>query len=121
MPAVGIFAPMALSPLEAALDLQDELVEVLKQLNRSEMEAGVDTGLEVDELHHLLGRGPLARVTAPDIDRAVAVLVGNGYARCLDAPEYSWQRGRVVATRFTITSQGKAYLVSCLRRTGRID
>jgi hypothetical protein len=121
MPVAGIFAPMALSPLEAALDLQDELVEVLKQLNRSENEAGTDTGLEVDELHHLLGRGPLPRVTAPDVERAVTVLVGNGYARCLDTPEYSWERGRVVATRFTITSQGKAYLVSRLRRTGRID
>jgi hypothetical protein len=51
----------------------------------------------------------------------VSVLVGNGYARCLDTPEYSWERGRVVATRYTITSQGKAYLVSRLQRTGRVD
>jgi hypothetical protein len=36
---------MALSPLEAALELRDELVEVLKQLNRSENEIGQDTGL----------------------------------------------------------------------------
>jgi hypothetical protein len=112
---------MALSPLEAALELGDELVEVLKQLNRSENEAGPDTGLEVDELHHLLGRGPLPTVSAPDVERAVTVLVGNGYARCLDTPEYSWERGRVVAVRYTITSEGKSYLVSRLRRTGRVD
>ncbi|MGA3022096.1 MAG: hypothetical protein ABSE66_04725 [Thermoplasmata archaeon] len=121
MPIAGIVAPMALSPLEAAVELGDELVEVLKQLNRSENEAGTDTGLEVDELHHLLGRGPLPQVTAPDVARAVTVLVGNGLARCLDTPEYSWERGRVVAVRYTITSEGKAYLMSRLRRTGRVE
>jgi hypothetical protein len=112
---------MALSPLEAAAELGDELVEVLKQLNRSENEAGTDSGLEVDELHHILGRGPLPMVTAPDVERAVTVLVGNGLARCLEDPAYSWERGRVVATRYTITTQGKAFLVSRLRRTGRVE
>ena len=112
---------MALSPLEAAAELGDELVEVLKQLNRSENEAGSTSGLEVDELHHILGRGRLPMVTTPAIERAVNVLVGNGLARCLDTPEYSWERGRVVATRYTITTQGKAFLVARLRRTGRVE
>ena len=112
---------MALSPLERAAELGDELVEVLKQLNRSENEAGETSGLEVDELHHILGRGPLPFVTGPDVERAVGVLVGNGLAQCLDAPEYSWERGRVVSTRYTITALGKAFLVSRLRRTGRVD
>ena len=112
---------MALSPLEAAAELGDELVEVLKQLNRSENEAGSTPGLEVDELHHILGRGRLPLVTAPDVERAVTVLVGNGLARCLDTPEYSWERGRVVTTRYAITTEGKAFLVSRLRRTGRVD
>ena len=112
---------MALSPLEAAAELGDELVEVLKQLNRSENEGGSTTGLEVDELHHILGRGPLPRVTEPDVTRAVTVLVGNGLARCLENAEYSWERGRVVATRYAITTEGKAFLVSRLRRTGRVD
>jgi len=111
---------MALSPLEAAAELGDELVEVLKQLNRSENEAGINSGLEVDELHHILGRGPLPMVTSPDVERAVTVLVGNGLARCLDDPEYSWERGRIVATRYAITTEGKAFLVSRLRRTGRV-
>jgi len=118
---VEIDAAMALSPLEAAAELGDELVEVLKQLNRSENEAGSSSGLEVDELHHILGRGPMPRVTGPDVERAVQVLVGNGLARCLDLPVYSWERGRVVATRYTITTEGKAFLVSRLRRTGRVD
>lgn len=116
-----IVAPMALSPADAASELGSELVEVLKQLNRSEMEAGLDSGLELEELHHLLGRGPLPQVTAPDVERAVRVLVGNGYARCLDAPEYSWERGRIVAVRYTITTEGKAFLVARLARTGRVE
>lgn len=121
MPLPRIVAPMALSPMDAALELGEELVEVLKQLNRSEMEAELDTGLEVEELHHLLGRGPLPQVTAPDVERAVNVLVGNGYARCLDTPEYSWERGRVVSVRYTITSEGKAFLVARLHKTGRVE
>ncbi|HYB80034.1 MAG TPA: hypothetical protein VEG66_09825 [Thermoplasmata archaeon] len=112
---------MALSPLERAVDFGDELVEVLKQLNRSENEAGQTSGLELNELHHILGRGPLPFVSGPDLERAVSVLVGNGLARCLDAPEYSWERGRVVSTRYAITTEGKAFLVSRLRRTGRVE
>jgi len=121
MPVPGIVALMALSPVDAAMELGEELIEVLKQLNRSEMEAGMDPGLEVEELHHLLGRGPLPRITASDVERAVSVLVGNGYARCLDSPEYSWERGRVVTMRYLITTEGKAFLVARLARTGRVE
>jgi hypothetical protein len=121
MPPARIVAPMALSPGEAAFELGEELVEVLKQLNRSEMEAGLESGLEVEELRHLLGRGPLPQVTAPDVERAVAVLVGNGYARCLDTPEYSWERGRFVSVRYAITSEGKSFLVARLHKTGRVE
>jgi hypothetical protein len=121
MPIAGIVARMALSPSEAATELSEELVEILKQLNRSEMEDASDPGLEVEEIRHLLSRGPLPQVTAPDVERAVRVLVGNGYARCLDAPEYSWERGRVISVRYTITTDGKAFLVACLARTGRVE
>jgi len=121
MPLLEIDAAMSLSPLEQAADLGDELVEVLKQLNRSENEAGSTAGLEVDEIHHILGRGSLPRVMLPDVERAVNVLVGNGLAKCLDNPEYSWERGRVVATRYTITTMGKAFLLMRLKRTGRVD
>jgi hypothetical protein len=121
MPLAGIVAPMALSPVDAAMELGEELVEILKQLNRSEMEAGMDPGLEVEEIHHLLGRGPLPLVSTPDVERAVNVLVGNGYARCVDTPEYSWERGRIVTMRYTITTEGKAFLVARLARTGRVE
>lgn len=121
MPPDGNVEVMALSPVDAATELGEELVEILKQLNRSEMEAGLDAGLELEELHHLLGRGPLPQVTVPDVTRAVDVLVGNGYARILDAPEYSWERGRFVTLRYTITTEGKAFLVARLARTGRVE
>jgi len=112
---------MALSPVEAAMELGSELVEILKQLNRSEMEAGSDRGLELGELAYLLEHGPLPHVSAPDVERALKVLLGNGYARCLDDPEYSWERGRVVTVRYTITTEGKAFLVARLQRTGRVE
>jgi hypothetical protein len=121
MPHPGIVAAMALSPVDAAMELGEELLEILKQLNRSEMEDFMDPGLELEELHHLLGRGPLPNVTAPDVERAVNVLVGNGYARRLDNSEYSWERGRVVSMRYTITTEGKAFLVTRLARTGRVE
>jgi len=112
---------MALSAVELANELGTELIEILKQLNRSEMEARLDSGLEVTELHHLLGRGPMPEVSEHDVERAVTVLVGNGLARCLDTPEYSWERGRVVTVRYTITTEGKAFLIARLRRTGRVE
>ncbi|HKN06305.1 MAG TPA: hypothetical protein VJ021_01695 [Thermoplasmata archaeon] len=112
---------MALSPTDAANELGSELLEILKQLNRSEMEDTQDPGLEVEELHHLLGRGPLPQVTAPEVEKAVQVLLGNGLARLVDTPEYSWERGRVVTVRYTITTEGKAFLVARLGRTGRVE
>ncbi len=114
-------SPMALSPTDAANELGSELLEILKQLNRSEMEDTQDPGLEVEELHHLLGRGPLPQVTAPEVEKAVQVLLGNGLARLVDTPEYSWERGRVVTVRYTITTEGKAFLVARLGRTGRVE
>ena len=121
MPPPCVFAAMALSPADAASELRTEVYEILKQLNRSEMEAHNEPGLEVEELHHILGRGPLPQVTEPDVERAVNVLVANRWARCLDTPTYSWERGRVVTVRYTITTEGKAFLVARLRRTGRVE
>ena len=111
---------MALSPAEAAFELGNEIVEILKQLNRSEMEAGADRGLELGELHYLLGHGPLPQVSGPAVAQAVQVLLGNGYARCLDDPRYSWERGRFVGERYTITTEGKTFLLDRIRRTSRV-
>ena len=108
-------------PAEAAADLREELLEILRQLNRAEMEEVTLEGLELAELHHKLTHGSYPNVTAPQVETAVGVLVGNGYARQLTDIEYSWDRGRVIGERYTITTQGKAYLLETLRRTNRIE
>lgn len=105
----------------AAADLHDELLEILRQLNRIEMEETEIQGLEIDELHHRLRRGPYPRATAPEVATAVHVLLGNGLARQLTDLEYAWDRGRVVGERYAITTEGKAYLLESLRRTNRVD
>jgi hypothetical protein len=110
------------SPQEAAADLKDELLEILRQLNRIEMEATTDVdGLEVGELHHLLTHGAYPRMTTSEVEEAVAVLVGNRLARELSDAEYAWDRGRVVGSRYAITTEGKAFLLESLERTNRVD
>jgi len=112
---------MAGSPQESALELRTELVEVLKQLNRAEMEGeGEVIGLESEELRHFLARGPLPTLSDGELGQALRVLVGNGFARMLDDPEYAWNRGRIVGERFTITSAGKEFLVRQIQRIGRV-
>lgn len=112
---------MVASPQEDALELRTELVEVLKQLNRAEMEGeGEVVGLESEELRHFLAKGPLPALSSTQLGQALRVLIGNGLARELDDPEYAWNRGRVVAERFTITTAGKEYLLRQVQRVGRI-
>jgi hypothetical protein len=112
---------MAASPQEDATELRTELVEVLKQLNRAEMEGeGEVIGLEIDELRHFLARGPLPPLSSEEIGTALRVLIGNGFAHELDDPEYAWNRGRVVSERFTITTEGKQYLLRQVQRIGRV-
>jgi hypothetical protein len=112
---------MAEAPESAAAEFKDELVEILRQLNRVEMEATDVEGLEVEELHHVLSRGAYPHITTPEVEEAVAVLVGNRLARALTDLEYAWDRGRVVGNRYAITTEGKAFLLERLQRVGRID
>lgn len=109
------------TPQEAAADLKDELLEILRQLNRIEMEASDVDGLEVGELHHVLNHGAYPQISASEVEEAVAVLVGNHLARELADTEYAWDRGRVVGNRYAITAEGKAFLVESLQRTNRVE
>lgn len=112
---------MVASPADTALELRTEMIELLKQLNRAEMEeAGDLTGLEVEELVHLLGRGAVVRPTIEEVETALRVLVGNRLALELDDPQYAWNRGRVISNRYAITTEGKQFLVRQLQRVGRI-
>jgi len=102
------------------MELRVEFVEILKQLNRAEMEEGNVEGIEIEELRHFLSRSVLPQVTHDQIGKALEVLVGNGLAQELHDPEYAWDRGRVLTDRFTITTEGKEFLVRQLQRVGRI-
>jgi hypothetical protein len=108
-------------PAEAAAELREALLEILRQLNRIEMEATGVSGLEPGEIHHLLARGGFPELTPPAVATALGVLVGNGFARAQTDPEYAWDRGRVLGTRYTITTEGKEFLVEQLARVNRVD
>lgn len=111
---------MSPSSTEDSLELRAELLEVLKQLNRDDEEDEDVPGLELSELHHLLARGPLPQLTKDETRKAVQLLVANGLVRELDDSRYAWARARVVTERFTITTQGKEFLVRSLEKVGRI-
>ncbi len=112
---------MAESPADAASELREEMVELLRQLNRAEMEEPDGEGLEISELHHFLVRGDYPHVTPEAVAEAVGVLVANGLSRARDDPEYAWDRGRVLGTRFEITTEGKRFLLERLARVSRVD
>ncbi len=105
---------------EAALGLRRAFVEILKQLNRDEMEEPEVPGLELDELRALLGRSAFPTISRPETARALRLLVVNGYAVELTEPRYAWSRGRTVGRRYSITTPGKAFLLQAIERVGRI-
>ena len=111
---------MLAPPQEAAQGLRRALVEILKQLNRDEMEEPEVPGLEVNELRELLARTAFPLITPAETRTAVHVLVRNGYARELTDERYAWTRGRTVGCRYTITSPGKSFLLQAIYRAGRI-
>ena len=104
-----------------AAELRSELLELLRLLNRAEMEEADVDGYELRELHHLLTRGAYPYLTVEEVEKGLDVLVGNRLAAELTDREYAWDRGRVVGRRFAITTEGKAFLLHALDRTGRID
>ena len=113
-------AGMLAAPQEAALGLRRALVEILRQLNRDEMEEPEVPGLEVDELREILARRAFPLISRAETHRAVQVLVRNGFARQLADPQYAWTRGRVVRDRVTITTEGKSFLLQSIQRVGRV-
>jgi len=111
---------MLAPPEEAAIGLHRTLVEMLRQLNRDEMEEPEVPGLEAEELRMILARRAFPLITPNETHQAIQVLVGNGFARELTEPRYAWTRGRVVNHRYTITTQGKGYLLRAIQRPGRV-
>ena len=109
------------APETLAAGLHGEMLEVLKLLNRAEMEQRDVDGYELAELHHFLARGPCPGIREEEVVTALDVLIANRLAAELADPEYAWDRGRVIGRRFAITTEGKAFLLRQLERTGRIE
>ncbi|HTT73893.1 MAG TPA: hypothetical protein VMG99_07115 [Thermoplasmata archaeon] len=111
---------MSETPAEAARELREEMIEVLKLLNRAEEEHRDVDGYELDELRDLMARGRFPHATLADVERSLGVLLGNGFARELTTSEYAWERGRVIGPRYVISTEGKAFLVKQIGRVDRI-
>jgi len=105
----------------SAAVLHGTLLEVLKQLNRAEIEEQPGEGLESTEILTLIRKGPLPMLTDTDFERALETLVRNRMADTVDAPQYAWDRGRVLGRRFVLTLMGKQYLLEQLQKTGRVE
>lgn len=108
------------SPVSLADGLRHEMVEILKTLNWGEEEAPGLRGIETSEILVRLKRGPCPMITQALLSEAIETLVANRMATATDQIEYAWERGRVVGLRYTLTVQGKQYLISQLQREGRI-
>jgi hypothetical protein len=94
---------------------------VLKFLNRAEEEHRDVDGYELSELVHLLSKGPYPNIQMPAVEKALEVLVGNGFARILTDEEYAWERNRVIGQRYVVTTHGKEFLVKRLAKVDRIE
>lgn len=106
--------------MDAAKDLRHALVEILRQLNRDEMQEPEVPGLELEEVRELLARGPFPMISKAETHQAIEVLLRNGLARELTDARYAWTRGRMVSHRFTITTPGKGFLLRSIQRVGRV-
>lgn len=111
---------MAENPALLAETFHYDLLEVLKALNWGAEEAPQMGGIELSEILLRLRRGPCPMITEALLHEAIATLVANRMAETKDDVRYVWERGRVLGRRYTLTVQGKKFLISQLERSGRI-
>ncbi len=105
--------------LREALERRAALIEILRHLNRDEMQQPDVPGLEEEEVRSILERS-FPRISKEETHRALQVLTGNGLAQELTEPRYAWTRARMVHHRYTITTPGKAFLLRSVQRIGRV-
>ncbi len=108
------------TPEEASHRLHDELLELLRLLNRDEEEETQVVGLEPEELRVQLERAGQPGITIDQVRTGLSVLVANGYVEQRTDQEYAWNRGRTVGERYVISTEGKSYLLREIGRVGRI-
>lgn len=107
-------------PSSPAWVLHETLLEILRRLNQAEERDADVPELEYDELARAMARFWAAQSGRADLAFALQLLVENGLAESVQAPAYSWDRRRLVGTRFRITTLGKSYLVRQLEDSGRV-
>ena len=99
------------------------LLAVLRQLNRADAHQDAemkDPALELAEIESRLKEfGPVGTGSVK-VSLAVGLLLRNGMVTARSDPGYSWQRGRDVAQRYQITTEGKRFLVDSLESSDRI-
>lgn len=115
-------AAMPLTPEEAqARHLGEELLEILKYLNRAEEEKSDVDGYELPEIVYFLQKRPFPGISEAEVERDLELLVTNRLAAVLTDDEYAWERNRTVGRRWVITLEGKEYLLKQLSKVQRIE
>jgi hypothetical protein len=97
------------------------LLEVLKQLNRADIEETDVAGFERREIFLTLRKGPVPTLTEEELGPILETLVGNQMVERVADPSYAWDRGRILGERYTITLVGKEYLMQQIEKTGRVE
>src|SRR5580658_3620027 len=99
------------------------LLAILKQLNQAESQqegATAVPALELPELEDRLKDHWAVDGGTVNVSLALGLLLRNGLVTTRADQEYSWQRGRQVAQRYSITGDGKKFLVDSLEKSERI-
>jgi hypothetical protein len=110
-------APPDSDPIRATL------LAILKQLNQAESQQTATMtipALELSELEDRLKGFWAVGDGSVTVSLALGLLLRNGLVGTRADQEFSWQRGRDVAQRYNITTDGKKFLVDSIGKSERI-
>ena len=107
-------------PISPAWVLHDTFVEVLRRLNQAAARSEEIPDLEYPELERAMRAFWATHMGEVDLPFAVRLLLENGLIQSVENPIYAWDRGRILGSRYRITTLGKSYLVRQQRESGRI-
>jgi len=107
----------------AADPVRATLVAILKQLNQAEsVHEGqrTDQALELAEVEQRLSDFWAVEQGTVKVALALGLLLRNGLVAARPAGEHSWQRQRSARQLYTITTEGKKFLVEAIKTSERI-
>ncbi|MCI4334039.1 MAG: hypothetical protein L3K04_00150 [Thermoplasmata archaeon] len=99
------------------------MLELLRQLNRSEEEHAQDSpdrAKELPDLEGTLGGFWAVKSGQVSVRFALGLLLKNQMIRQNSDQEFSWGKGRSMGSRFAITTQGKQFLLASIEDAGRV-